>query len=122
MPAPLPDGRDELFDGFFFGPEVPEEHGDVGDGAGALLGHELFDGRMTRGGVGDDGLGRHCSVWRVNPYFGHRLSFFLVFSVQPYLADLAFQEGFVLRLPLPLQRPRLVHQARITHAHGERHQ
>lgn len=45
--APFTDGRHEFFNGFLFRPEVPVQHGHVGDRSRALLRHQFLKGRMV---------------------------------------------------------------------------
>jgi hypothetical protein len=53
LAAPFADRRHELFNRLFFRPEVSVQQGNVGDRPRALLGHELFDGRVPRNGMGE---------------------------------------------------------------------
>jgi hypothetical protein len=62
----------KIFDGLLLGPEIAVQHGHVGDRPGALLGHQLLDGRVPGSGMADR---RSTVVWRGVPMlaiqFGH---------------------------------------------------
>lgn len=54
MPTPFADCGHELLDGFVFRPEVTMQNRRVGYRSCTLLDRQLFSGRVSGGGVGDN--------------------------------------------------------------------
>ena len=61
--APLVEGFQKILDGLLLGPEIAVQQGNLGDRPGALLSHQLLDGRVAGSGIADrHGMGGRPNI------------------------------------------------------------